>query len=159
MSKVYWLFLSLILASINSHAVEPVLDHQGLFYFNITFDAGQMTKTEHDFGFRFDRSLVQPGETTTMSQLNNKPAVLNLKLNSNGLKAFKLHGIDYSYATNDTYVHHGAEGGDTKTDGEPEAEAQPIPEPTETAKRKINIPLGVIIGVGIGAIAVAGTGQ
>lgn len=95
MSKVYWLFLSLILASINSHAVEPVLDHQGIFYFNLTFDAGQTTKTEHDFGFRFDRSLVQPGETATMSQLNNKPAVLNLKLNSNGLKAFKLHGIDY----------------------------------------------------------------
>ena len=159
MSKVYCLFLSLVLVSINSHAVEPVLDHQGLFYFNLTFDVGQTTKPEHDFGFRFDRSLVQPGETMTMSQLNTKPAVLNLKLNSNGLKAFKLHGIDYSYATNDAYVYHGAEGGDAKTGGEAEAEAQPIPESTEEAKRKINIPLGIIIGVGIGAIAVAGTGQ
>ena len=119
----------------NSLAVEPVLDQQGMFYFNMSFDAGTTTKTEHDFGFRLDRTLMQPGETMTMNQLTNSPAVFNLKLNDNGLKSFELNGVDYSQ---EYYV--------ARAEGEPEA--QP--------KRKLNIPLGVIIGVGIGVIAIAG---
>lgn len=166
MSKVYWLLLSLILVSINSHAVEPVLDQQGMFYFNVSFDAGQTTKTEHDFGFRFDRSLVQPGENMTMRQLAAKPAVFNLKLNKNGLKAFELHGIDYS---DEYYVYRGAEGGDAKTGAAKtaaktggEAEAQPIPETTEETKKTKtlgnvidNAPVGVLIGIVIGGAALA----
>ncbi len=159
MSKVCWLFLSLILVSVNSYAVEPILDQQGMFYFNLSFDAGQTTKTEHDFGFRFDRALVQPGENMTMSQLTAKPAVFNLKLNKNGLKAFELNGIDYSY---EDYVYRGAEGGDAKTGAAKtaaktadEAEAQPVPETTAEPKKKINVPLGVIIGVLIGTVAFA----
>ena len=134
MVKVFLLFLSLIIVSINSHAVEPVLDQQGIFYFNMTFDAGQSTKTEHDFGFRLDRVLMQPGETMTMNQLADKPAVFNLKLNDNGLKAFELNGVDYS---TEYYV--------ARAEGE-EVEAQP--------KKALDIPVGVIIGVLIGTVAV-----
>jgi hypothetical protein len=154
MSKVYCLFLSLILVSVSSHAFEPVLDQQATFYFNLSFDMGQTSKTDHDFGFRFDRSLVQPGENMTMSQLTAKPAVLNLKLNNNGLKALKINGIDY---TDEYYVYRGAEGGDAKTGAaktSDEAETQPIPETTEQPKKKINVPLGVIIGILIGAVAI-----
>ncbi len=136
MSKLFWIFLSLILISMNSHAVEPTLDQQGLFYFNMTFDAGTSTKAEHDFGFRLDRTLMQPGESMTMNQLVDQPAVLNLKFNNNGLKAFELNGIDYS---TEYYV--------SRAEGD-EAEAQP--------KKKIDIPLGVIIGVGFGTLAIAG---
>lgn len=135
MLKVFSLFLSLMIFSVNSLAVEPVLDQQGMIYFNLTFDAGTTTKTEHDFGFRLDRTLMQPGETMTMNHLNDSPAVFNLKLNDNGLKAFELNGLDYSQ---EIYV--------AQADGEPEAKP----------RRKVNIPLGVIIGVGIGALAVAG---
>ncbi len=135
MLKVFWLFLSLIFISINSYAVEPVLDQQGMFYFSMTFDAGQPTKTEHDFGFRLDRSLVQPGETMTMQQLADKPAVFNLKMNNNGLKAFELNGVDYS---TEYYV--------SRAEGE-EVEAQP--------KKAVDIPVGVIVGVLIGTVAIA----
>ena len=152
MSKVYGLFLALFMVSMSAQAYEPVLDHQGMLYFNLTFDVGQSKKVDHDFGFRFDRSFVQPRESITMNQLNAKPAVFNLNLNNDGLKAFKVHGIDYSYDVNDRYVYHGAEGGNTKTGGE--AEVQPIPEATEEPRRKIAIPLGVIIGVMIGTLAV-----
>ena len=135
MLKVFGLFLSLIFISINSYAVEPVLDQQGMFYFSMTFDAGHSTKTEHDFGFRLDRSLVQPGETMTMQQLADKPAVFNLKLNNNGLKAFELNGVDYS---TEYYV--------SRVEGdEAEVEAQP--------KKSVDIPVGVLIGVLIGAVA------
>ena len=152
MSKSYGFFLVLLMVSMNAQAYEPVLDHQGMLYFNLTFDVGQSKKVDHDFGFRFDRSFVQPRETMTMNQLNAKPAVFNLKLNNKGLKAFNVHGIDYSYEVNDKYVYHGAEGGDTKSGGE--AESQPIPEATEEPRRKIAIPLGVVIGVLIGTMAV-----
>jgi LPS O-antigen subunit length determinant protein (WzzB/FepE family) len=134
MLKASWLFLLLIFISINSYAVEPVLDQQGMFYFSMTFDAGQSTKTEHDFGFRLDRTLVQPGETMTMQQLADKPAVFNLKMNNNGLKAFELNGVDYS---TEYYV--------SRAEGE-EAEAQP--------KKSVDIPVGVIVGVLIGTVAV-----
>ena len=149
MPRLYYLFLSFFLISGNAHAFEPVLDHQGMLYFNLSYDLGQTKKTEHDFGFRFDRSLVEPREMVTMNQLNAKPAVFNLKMNNDGLKAFNVNGIDYSY---DTGVYHGAEGGDAKGGGE--AEAQPIPDATAEPQRKIDIPLGVIIGVLIAGLAV-----
>lgn len=135
MLKVFSLFLSLMIFSVNSLAVEPVLDQQSMFYFNMTFDAGTSKKTEHDFGFRFDRTLMQYDEVITMNQLNDSPAVFNLKLSSNGIEAFELNGLDYSQ---EIYV--------ARADGEPEAKP----------RRKIDIPLGVIIGVGIGALAIAG---
>ncbi len=134
MSKLFWIFLSLILISMNSYAVEPVLDQQGLFYFNMTFDAGTSTKTEHDFGFRLDRTLMQPGEIMTMNQLADKPAVFNLKMNDNGLKAFELNGVDYSH---EVYV--------ARADGE-ETEAP--------SKKAVDIPIGIITGVLIGTAAI-----
>ncbi len=145
----FLLFLIFIFLSFNSYAVEPVLDHQGMIYFNLSFDAGHSTKTEHDFGFRFDRAMVKPGENMGMDQLVDKPAVFNMKYNSNGLKAFELNGVDYSYVD---YALNEAEGdaGDTA------AEAETIPEETvEQPKRKIDIPVGVIIGVLIGTVAIA----
>ena len=153
MSKVYGFFLALFLVSMNAQAYEPVLDHQGMLYFNLAFDVGQSKKVDHDFGFRFDRSFVQPRETMTMNQLNAKPAVFDLKLNNKGLKALNVHGIDYSYEENDSYVYHGAEGGDTKSSGD--AESQPVPEAAVEPSRKIDIPLGVISGVLIGTLAIA----
>ncbi len=78
--------------------------------------------------------LFKPRESISLNQLNAKPAVFNLKLNNKGLKAFNVHGIDYSYDVIDKYVYHGAEGGDAKSSGE--AEAQPIPEATEEPRRK-----------------------
>lgn len=167
MSKLYAVLFALFLMPLNTLAFEPVMDQQGMFYFNMTFDAGQTTKTEHHFGFRLDRGLVKPGENMTMSQLADKPAVFNLQLNNNGLKAFKLNGIDYSY---DDYVYHGAEGGKTTSESAEtaaktaEAETteveptQPVEE-SQLSKAIDNIPLGVLVGAIIGIVAVAGTGD
>lgn len=132
MSKIYGLFIALFLVSLNAQAYEPVLDQQGMLYFNLSYDIGQSKKTDHEFGFRFDRSFVEPHETLTMNQLNAQSAVFDVKINDNGLKAFNIHGVDYSYATD---IYQAAEG---------EA-AEP--------KRDLKIPLGVIIGVLIGTLA------
>ena len=138
MVKACYFFLLVFCTVSSSHAVEPVLGQQGMFYFNLSFDAGQSTKTKHDFGFRFDRTLTQPGETITMGQLVDQPAVFNLKLNNNGLMAFELNGVDY---TVEHYVHRADEGGETDQAEEPE--------------KSIDVPLGVIIGVLIGTFAIA----
>ena len=64
MNKLLLCF-SFLFLSLNAYAVEPVLDQQGMIYFNLSFDAGHTTKTEHNFGFRFDRAMVEPGENMT----------------------------------------------------------------------------------------------
>ena len=143
MSKLQCSFILLCLLSTNVFAVEPVLQQQGLFYFNMSFDTDQHIKTEHNFGFRVDRALLAPGENISMSQLVNNPAVFNLKLNNHGLQAFEFNGVDYSYIDN---VYHAAEA-DTGAETQPEVVQQ---EP----KRKIDFPIGVFIGVGIGVIAI-----
>ena len=145
MSKVYSFFLIVLMAPTSAQAYEPILDHQAMLYFNITFDVSQPKKLDNDFGIRFDRSFVEPRKTIMMNQLDDKPAILNLKLSNKGLKAFNINGNDYSYHVNDKYVYHGAEGG--------QAVSQPIPEAEEEPRRKIAIPFGVLVGLLIGATA------
>lgn len=145
MSKVYSFFLIILVLPISTHAYEPILDHQAMLYFNLTFDVSQPKKLDNNFGFRFDKTFTEPRETIMMNQLHDKPAILNLKLSNKGLKSFNIYGSDYSYYVNDEYVYHGAEGG--------EAVSQPIPEATEEPRRKIAIPFGVIVGLLIGATA------
>lgn len=157
MSGLKGLLYSLVLFSFNVFAIEPVMEHQGMFYIDLSFDAGYPLKTDHDLGFRFDRGLVEPGQTMSIGQLAAQPAVFNLKLNQNGIKAFELHGIDYSY---EEYVYSGAEGGDAGTGAANTTNAETgrtetTAEAERQTKTKIEIPLGVVIGVLIGATALA----
>ncbi|MCG8379963.1 MAG: hypothetical protein MI865_10890 [Proteobacteria bacterium] len=178
MNKIYGLLIILISFSLNLYAIEPQLDHQGMIYFNMTFDAGYSKKTEHDFGFRFDRGYVEPGSNMTVNQLVGKPAIINLKMNNNGLQAFELNGINYSYKD---YVFYGAEGGNAKTtdtettgakttgaktvdtetatvENETITTEEQVVEESELSKRIGEIPLGAWIGAIIGIVALsAGT--
>ncbi len=159
MPKFRWLLLSLSLFSTSSLAVEPELQQQGMFYFNVSFDAGYSKKTKHDFGFRVDRGLVKPGDSMRLSELNSKPAVFNLNYNNAGLQSFKIHGVDY---TQEYMVARGAEAGtdEAATTDEvapaEEAAAEAEAEPQEqVAIKRLNIPMGVYIGVLIGGFALA----
>ena len=155
MSRLFGLLVVFMLVSLNTHAFEPVVDQQGMFYVNVAFDVGHSSKPKHEFGFRFDRSLVRPGDTLGINQLADKPAVFNIKMNSRCLQAFQFNVLDYS---REVVVHRGSEAGETEAteDAAPAetTETQPVP-PAET-KRELDIPLGVIIGILIGAAAVAG---
>ncbi len=145
MQKFIIFFLSLLVTS-QVAAFEPVMDQQGMFYFNLSFDAAQVNKAKHQFGFRLDRAMVKPTETMTMSQLHSQPAVFDVAYNSDGLQSFKLHGIDYAY---DEYVYRGAEVGETAV----ETETTPVPE-QQTPRKKVKIPLGVVIGGLIAMVAI-----
>jgi len=148
MPKVCFLFVFLLVTTLKSYAIEPILDQQAMVYFNMSFDAGHTKKPTYDFGLRFDRGLVQPSEMMAINRLISKPAAFNLKLNKYGVKALELNGIDFA---EEHYVYHGAE-----TD--PEAA-----ETTEKPKKKTKslgeyidkAPTGVLIGIAIATIALA----
>ena len=147
MPKVSFLFVFLLVITSKSFAIEPTLDQQAMVYFNMSFDAGHTRKPTYDFGLRFDRGLVQPGEIMTISQLNPRPAVFNFGFNSRGLKTFELNGADL---TDEYYVYHGAETEtETETEGKPEKKTKSIGEYIDKA------PTGVLIGIIIAAVAIA----
>ena len=158
MSRLTATLLSLLLFSTHGLAFEPEFQQQGMFYFHVSFDAGQSTKAKHHFGFRLDQGLVKPGETMTLTSLVNKPAAFDIQYDSTGLQAFKVHGVDY---TEEVLIARGAEAGAEESPDEV-AETEPAPEPVVTEAtpvKKINIPLGVIIGGLIGLVAIAGSGS
>ena len=149
MPKVCFLFVFLLVTTSKSFAIEPTLDQQAMVYFNMSFDAGHTKKPTYDFGLRFDRGLVQPGEMMMMNQLISKPAAFNLKLNKYGVKALELNGVDFA---EEYYVYHGAE-----TDPEVAAETTDKPKKkTKSLGEYIDkAPTGVLIGIVIATIAIA----
>ncbi len=158
------LFLSLVVFSTHSLAFEPELQQQGMFYINVSFDAGQTTKTKHHFGFRLDQGLVEPGQTMMLSTLVKKPAALDIQYTNTGMQAFNVHGINY---LQEVLVARGAEAGgeETVVNEEPaadttEAEAEQDTAVVEAAPvRDLDVKFGVVIGLAIGILAVAGSGN
>ncbi len=132
-----------------SFAIEPILDQQAMVYFNVSFDTGYKKKLTHDFGLRFDRGVIQPGEIMTIDQLMPRTPVFDLGINKFGVKTFELNGIDF---TDKYYVYHA-------TEAEAEAEAEATEEPKKKTKsigKYIDkAPTGVLIGVVILTIALA----
>lgn len=149
MLKASFLSLPFLLLSINSHAIEPVLDQQAIFYFDFTFDTSQKTKYKHHFGLRLDHAWHTPGDNITVGQLLAKPAIISLRMNNHGLQALELNGIDYAHYDS---IYHATEDSAKTNNG---TETQPLPERVEQPKKKLEIPLGVIIGGLIGILAVA----
>lgn len=167
MFKPVCLFFSLLVFSTHSVAFEPELQQQGMFYLNVSFDAGNNTRTKHHFGFRIDHGLVKPGETMMLSELAKKPAALDIQYTRQGMQAFNIHGVNY---LQEILVSRGAEAGaEEEPVAEPEAtpadtsvEAGPVEETSTaeaTPRRELNIPFGVVLGLGIGLIAIAGSGS
>ncbi|MEQ8288206.1 MAG: hypothetical protein RIB78_00635 [Gammaproteobacteria bacterium] len=169
MLKPVSLFFSLLVLSTHSLAIEPELQQQGMFYFNVSFDAGTNTKTKHHFGFRIDQGMVKPGESMMLSALVKRPAALDIQYTRQGIQAFNVHGINY---LDEVLVARGAEAGseDTSTvaketevtPAEETVEAEPVEETVTTEatpRRELNIPFGVVLGLGIGLIAIAGSGN
>ncbi len=158
------LFLSLLVFSMHSLAFEPELQQQGMFYINVSFDAGQTTKTKHHFGFRVDQGLVQPRQTMMLSTLAKKPAALDIQYTNTGMQAFNIHGINY---LREVLVARGAETSEDETvateesvDDTTEVEAEEDTAVVEaTPVRDLDVKFGVVVGLAIGLITVAGSGN
>lgn len=151
-----FLFIFLIATlAVKSFAVEPVLDQQAMLYFNVSFDTGYKKKVAHDFGLRFDRGVIQPGEIMTIDQLTHRKPVFDLGINKLGIKTLVLNGIDF---TDKYYVYHATEEEAEET----ETETTDMPnETTDVPKKKTKsfgkyidqAPTGVLIGIVILTVA------
>ena len=130
-----------------SFAIEPILDQQAMVYFNVSFDTGYKKKLTHDFGLRFDRGVIQPGEIMTIDQLMPRTPVFDLGINKFGVKTFELNGIDF---TDKYYVYHA-----TEAEAEAEATEEPKKKTKSIGKYIDKAPTGVLIGVVILTIALA----
>ena len=118
-----------------------------MVYFNVSFDTGYKKKLTHDFGLRFDRGVIQPGEIMTIDQLMPRTPVFDLGINKFGVKTFELNGIDF---TDKYYVYHA-----TEAEAEAEATEEPKKKTKSIGKYIDKAPTGVLIGVVILTIALA----
>ena len=144
-----FLFIFLIATfAVKSFAVEPILDQQAMLYFNVSFDTGYKKKVAHDFGLRFDRGVIQPGEIMTIDQLMHKKPVFNLSINKFGIKTLVLNGIDF---TDKYYVYHATE--EEAEEAEAETTDAPKKKTKSFGKYIDQAPAGVLIGIVILTVA------
>ena len=90
--------LSFILICLCSsiQAVEPIRDHQMMFYYQIPIGADKQQDRKHKFGLRFDQTMHDPRAVADFSSVMKKPAMFDLQLRHKEALAFKVHGIDYT---------------------------------------------------------------
>jgi len=96
--RIFIAVLSFILVCLCSsvQAVEPIRDHQMMFYYQIPIGADKQQDKKHKFGLRFDQTMHNPREVTDFSSVMKKPAMLDLQFRYKEALAFKVHGIDYT---------------------------------------------------------------
>ena len=147
MLKAWPLALILSMISLKSYAIDPILDQQVTLYYGVSFDAGYNKSSKSNYGLRFDRGMIHPGDGIKISELTSKSAILNLRLNEHGIKAIELNGVNYAL---DDYVYHANEA-ETDTNSENVDEQEKKSKPLTHYINKA--PTGVLIGVAIGVIA------
>jgi hypothetical protein len=139
------LLSSFIFISVNGHAIEPVFDQHAMLYYQVPLGASNSKEARHNFGFRFDRHMIQPGEVIQYQSLLRQPAVVDVRMGYTGIQELQVNGVDY---VERYYVQQGAktEGTGEEVSGESdtaEGEKQGI------EKLMHSIPAGVLIGAGI----------
>lgn len=141
---------SLILIAVNSYAIEPVFDQQAMMYYQVPLGASSSKDARHNFGFRFDRYSIQPGEVIQYQDLMRQPAVLNIQMGYSGIQELQLNGVDYAEYFQ---VQNGAatEGSDAEnTDAADSGEGTATEgEKSGVDKFMSKVPFGVVMGAGI----------
>jgi len=85
-----------LITSTNTFAVEPVLDQQLMFYYQVPLGANNPQESKHKYGLRFDQTYHDPSELIEFSRLMNRPAVFDIQSTNKGDYTFKINGLDYS---------------------------------------------------------------
>ena len=89
------LFTFISLISFNSIAIEPVVEPHVMIYYQVPFGGSNSNFNKHTFGFRMDRTVVNPGEAIDYQSLMKRPAVFDLKMGRDGIKGLYISGTDY----------------------------------------------------------------
>lgn len=145
------LMSSFIFCSSSAYAIEPVLDQHAMLYYQVPLGASNGHEARHNFGFRFDRTMMQPGEIIQFQSLMRNPAVVDIRMGYDGIRELQLNGIDY---VERYYVQNGASAeGTGNGDGEGGTTEEKKPGLDELMH---SIPAGVLIGGAIGIVIVTG---
>ena len=139
------LLSSFIFISANGHAIEPVLDQHAMLYYQVPLGASNSKEARHNFGFRFDRFMIEPGEIIQYESLLRQPAVVDIRMGYRGIQELQVNGVDYV----DWY--HVQQGADTEGTGEGDSGESDKTEDEKAGVEKFmnSIPAGVLIGVGV----------
>jgi hypothetical protein len=143
------LLSSFIFISANGHAIEPVLDQHAMLYYQVPLGASNSKEARHNFGFRIDRQMIQPGEIIQYQSLLRQPAVVDIRMGYTGIQELRVNGIDY---VEQYYVQHGADTEETvEGTGEEDSGESDKTEGEKKGFEKLmhSIPAGVLIGAGI----------
>jgi hypothetical protein len=145
------LLSSFIFFSSSAYAIEPVLDQHAMFYYQVPLGASNSHEARHNFGFRFDRTMMQPGEIIQYQSLMRDPAVVDIRMGYDGIRELQLNGIDY---VERYYVLNGANAEGTENgNGEGGTTEEKKPGLDELMH---SIPTGVLIGGAIGIAILSG---
>lgn len=172
--------VSLLLAvfSMNVYAVEPVDEQQVMVYYSIPLGADNPQDSKHQFGLRFDQVMHDPRQDVHISTLEGKTAAMDFRMDYDGIKSLKIHGVDYaSYliaraaegekapvktetATGATTEATPAATENKSAEGAKPAETAEAPKQEKGPIQQVigDLPFGVFIGVIIGIGILSGVG-
>jgi len=145
----------------NGWAVEPIVDQQAMFYYQIPFGGIKKADNSHKFGFRIDRVTVdrltgQYSDSLTFNDLMKRPASLDIQIGHQGIAALKMHGYDYLPQLISQVDDEGGENGEA--DGQENGEASKAEKNEDDKYVKFpelnQTSFGLLLGVGILIIAI-----
>lgn len=156
----------LAFASSNAMARGPLVEPHALFYYRFSFDGAAGKEQPPTFGFRMDEINYSRRDTVDIRRLMQRPAMLDLRMDRNGVKALYISGRDYLRQYRLQHADESGDAGTTKDEGKSGDTAagkdQTVAQKMGSDFKKTLVtvvkktPVGVLIGVGFGIVLVAG---
>lgn len=167
--------LLLLIFSMNVYAVEPIDEQQVMLYYSIPFGADKSQDSKHQFGLRLDQVTHDPRQDVPLGALAVKPAAMDFSMGYEGIKSFRIHGVDYaSYLVAKAAEGEkapvkpkSADGASTGASAGTGGKEEKPAETTSTAPKEeqgpitqaiSELPVGVFLGVMVGVLIVSGVG-
>ncbi len=154
----------LVLAPVQSMAVEPINETHAMIYYKIPFSGAKKPENRPSFGFRMDHTSYQRGEMIEYKDLMNKTAAFDFRMGSEGVQGVYVSGVDFLQRYR---LHRQAEG----DAGEMEESMEKAEDKEPGTLTKVGtdigntiedfaavVPLGFMIGGAIALVLVTGVG-
>lgn len=157
-----------ILAPVQSMALEPVNESHAMIYYKIPFSASKKPENKPSFGFRMDHTSYERGGMIEYKDLMERTAAFDFRMGHDGLQGVYVSGVDYLQrfrlqraAEDDAEMDVDIEddGMEESKKDEPGALAKTGTDIANTVEDFISVvPLGFMIGGVIAIVLVSGAG-
>ena len=160
-------FLTVVLVSLlsfSTQAFETAVKPHAMLYVSIPLDGKTYDRDSINYGFRLDNIAYTPGEPVNYQQQLQRTAVLDFRMDEQGMDGLYISGIDYlqMYRVN---RQNEDQGGEAEVVADAPADAGVADEQTEEeddgltvgdrvrgvlADMRATAPMGVYMGIGLG---------